>query len=70
MELLHLILYTIIFIGFLFTLKPNVLFKPNGNLRSYGVGYDIDGYKKSMFNIHLIIIIFIIITNKLMLKEN
>jgi|APCry1669192647_1035423.scaffolds.fasta_scaffold13083_1 preprotein translocase subunit YajC len=51
----------IIFIVFVYTVKPNILFKPNNKLREYGIGYDNEGYKKSLYNLQLIIVIMILI---------
>jgi hypothetical protein len=28
----------------IYIVKPNILFKPNGKLRDYGLGYDHEGY--------------------------
>ena len=50
-----------IFIVFVYTVKPNILFKPNNKLREYGVGYDNEGYKKTLYNLQLIIIIIVLI---------
>jgi hypothetical protein len=54
------IFYITTLIILLYHWKPPFLFKPNGKLKEYGVGVDSEGYKKSVFNIHLIIIIAII----------
>lgn len=45
----------------LYMLKPPILFKPNGKPRNYGVGYDEDGYKKTLYTFQFSIIIIIII---------
>ena len=63
MSLLARIIYTILFIILLFVIKPNIIFKPNGLPRHFGFGHDKDGYKKTMYNIQLIIFIFILILN-------
>ena len=51
----------IIFIVFIYTIKPNILFKPNNKLREYGVGYDNEGYKKTLYNLQLIIVMIVLI---------
>lgn len=45
----------------LYMLKPSILFKPNGKPRSYGVGYDEEGYKKTLYTFQFSIIIIIIV---------
>lgn len=51
-------IYTILFVIFLFTIKPNLIFKPNGQPRIFGLGFDTDGYKKTLFNVQVIIVVF------------
>jgi hypothetical protein len=52
---------------FLFTIllfyliKPSISFKPNGQLRNYGLGYDSDGYKRTLYTMHNIIIAIAVI---------
>ena len=41
----------------LYIIKPNILFKPNGTPRLYGIGYDYEGYKKTLYTLHFAIII-------------
>lgn len=45
----------------IYMLKPSISFKPNGQLRSYGFGYDSDGYKKTLYTMHNIIILTAVI---------
>jgi hypothetical protein len=40
-----------------YLVKPPISFKPNGQLRNYGFGYDSDGYKKTLYTMHNIIIL-------------
>lgn len=57
------LLVTIIII--IYMLKPSIIFKPNGKFREYGLGYDNEGYKKTMYtmqNIILLMALFIIIS--------
>lgn len=51
----------IFFILFIYTIKPNMLFKPNGKLREFGLFYDNEGYKKTLYNFQFILIIFVIL---------
>lgn len=48
---------------FIYLLKPSIMFKPTGKLREYGLGYDSDGYKKTIYtmqNVILIIAVYMI----------
>jgi hypothetical protein len=45
----------------IYIIKPNILFKPNGKVRDYGVGYDYDGYRKSLYSMQTLIIILAVI---------
>lgn len=54
------ILTIIIFIISIFTIKPNIFFKPNNKLREYGIGYDHEGYKKTLYNLQFILILLVI----------
>lgn len=51
------ILTLIIFIVLLYVIKPSIAFKPNGASRCYGLGYDLEGYKKTLFNVQTIVIV-------------
>lgn len=51
------VLITIIFI--IYVIKPTLIFKENGNIRLYGLGYDEEGYKKTLYTLHFIIIVFV-----------
>lgn len=51
----------IFFILFIYSIKPNMLFKPNGKLREFGLFYDNEGYKKTLYNFQFILIIFVIL---------
>ncbi len=44
----------------LYILKPNAIFKPNGTHREYGFGYDRDGYKRSIYSMHFVILLIVI----------
>lgn len=48
---------TIFLVVLLFIIKPSIVFKPNDSIREYGVGVDDQGYKKTLFSVHFIIII-------------
>lgn len=52
--------YLIGAIALLYLLKPSILFKPNGKPRQYGVGYDEEGYKKTLYTFQLAIIILVV----------
>ena len=54
------LLYTIGIILVIFLLKPSIFFKPNGLPRQYGIGYDFEGYKKTLFNFQFCIIIIVL----------
>lgn len=45
----------------LFYFKPNVVFKPNGKPREYGLGNDSEGYKKTLFTLHFVILVIVFI---------
>ena len=55
------ILYITGIIILLYIIKPSLVFKPNGEHREYGLGYDKDGYKKSIYTMQLLIIIVVVI---------
>jgi hypothetical protein len=40
----------------LYIVKPSISFKPSGQLRNYGFGYDSDGYKKTLYTLPILII--------------
>lgn len=44
----------------IYIIKPAILFKPNGKLREHGIGYDNDGYKKTLYSLHFIIILIVL----------
>jgi hypothetical protein len=50
----------------IYIIKPNILFKPNGKLRDYGVGYDNEGYKKTLYSFHYVILIIVLFLYLLM----
>ena len=54
-----------LFIIFLYGLKPNLVFKSNGQTRSYGVGYDRDNYKKTLYTMPVIIFFISVLLWKL-----
>ena len=45
----------------IYILKPSILFKPNGKPRVYGIGYDEEGYKKTLYSMQFAIIILVVI---------
>lgn len=45
----------------IYVIKPNIAFKPNGQLRNFGFGFDNDSYKKSLFTMQNIIIFLTVI---------
>ena len=47
----------------LYIIKPNILFKPNGKPRVYGIGKDDEGYKKTLYTFQFSIIILALIIN-------
>jgi hypothetical protein len=55
------ITYFIGIIMLIYITKPQIIFKPNGQLREYGFGYTLDGYRKTLFSIHTIIIFIILL---------
>lgn len=60
------IIYISIFVLSLWTIKPFLLFKPNGKPRQYGLGYDEEGYKKTLFTVHVVVIVFVVLLSTLM----
>jgi hypothetical protein len=54
--------YIIAIIIIIYILKPNFIFKPNGSHREYGLGYDRDGYKRSIYSMHVVIILIVIVS--------
>lgn len=46
-----------------YIIKPNILFKPNGKPRVYGIGKDDEGYKKTLYTFQFSIIILALIVN-------
>lgn len=50
----------------IYIVKPNIIFKPNGKLRDYGVGYDNEGYKKTLYSFHFVILIVVLFLYLLM----
>jgi hypothetical protein len=45
----------------LYIIKPNILFKPNGKPRVYGIGHDTEGYKKTLYTFQFATIILVIL---------
>ena len=45
----------------LYICKPNIMYKPNGQLRNFGFGFDTDGYKKTLFTMQNIVIFITIL---------
>lgn len=52
------IIYLFCIIIITYIVKPSILFKPNGKPRVYGIGYDYEGYKKTLYTFQFAIIIF------------
>ena len=50
----------------IYIVKPNILFKPNGKLRDHGLGYDSEGYKKTLYPFHFVILIIVLFLYLLM----
>lgn len=50
----------------IYIVKPNIIFKPNGKLRDYGIGYDNEGYKKTLYSFHFVILIIVLFLYLLM----
>lgn len=55
------LLTIIIFIISIYSIKPNIFFKPNKKLREYGLGYDNEGYKKTLYNLQFMLVVLIIV---------
>lgn len=53
----NMILAYLLFVLSLFYFKPNILFKPNGTPREYGLGVDTEGVEKTLFSLHFVIIV-------------
>jgi hypothetical protein len=51
--------YLLGIIIFLYIVKPFMFFKPNGTPRTYGIGYDEEGYKKTLYTFQFVIIIIV-----------
>ena len=45
----------------LYIIKPNILFKPNGKPRIYGIGHDAEGYKKTLYTFQFATIVLVIL---------
>jgi hypothetical protein len=50
----------------IYIMKPSLIFKPNGEHREYGLGYDKDGYKKSIYTMQLMIVLIVVMVYMLM----
>lgn len=53
--------YFLVTILLFYLIKPSISFKPNGQLRNYGLGYDSDGYKRTLYTMHTMIILFAVL---------
>uniref|UniRef100_A0A6C0H717 Uncharacterized protein n=1 Tax=viral metagenome TaxID=1070528 RepID=A0A6C0H717_9ZZZZ len=53
--------YLLGIIVILYTVKPSIVFKPNGKPRVYGVGYDEEGYKKTLYTFQFVVIIIVLL---------
>ena len=54
----------------LFILKPNVIFKPNGKPREHGFGLDSEGYKKTLYTVHLVVIFGAVLIHTVVKSNN
>lgn len=52
----NIIPYLFSIIILLYVVKPNIAFKPNGQIRAFGFGIDKDNYKKTLFTMQNIIL--------------
>lgn len=52
-------MYLVGFILLLFVVKPTLLFKPDGKQRTFGVGTDDQGFKKTLYTIPVLIVVFV-----------
>lgn len=52
--------YIIAIMLLLYVSKPSFFFKPNGKPRTYGVGFDDDGYKKTLYSFQFAIFVIAI----------
>lgn len=62
------IIFLILSVVLIHLLKPNLIYKPNGMLRDYGVGYDKHGFKKTFFTLPIIIVLIVIFVNEYLPK--
>ena len=54
-------LYLIGIIIMLYITKPAILFKPNGRIREYGFNYGKDGFKRTLFTMHTIVVVSVVL---------
>jgi hypothetical protein len=55
------IIYIILITILLYIYKPQIFFKPNGETREYGLGYDNYGYTKTLYTFQFSIFIIAIL---------
>lgn len=53
--------YLVGIILLIYILKPSVFFKPNQKPRVYGLGYDEEGYKKTLFSMQFVIFLIAVL---------
>lgn len=53
--------YLVGIIIFFYIIKPSISFKPSGQLREYGLGYDSFGYKKTLYTTYNVILFITIV---------
>lgn len=53
--------YLIGIVAILYMIKPSIFFKPNGKTRTYGVGVDDEGYKKTLYTFQFAVIIIALV---------
>ena len=59
------IILLILVITLLYMYKPQIFFKPNGETREYGFGYDNYGYKKTLYTFQFAILILAVLISVL-----
>lgn len=60
-NILKYIPYLIFGILLYYFLKPSITFKLNGVQREYGIGYDSNGYKKTLITMNNVIILMVVL---------
>lgn len=55
----HRIPFLLAAIIIIYIIKPSMLFKPNGKPRLYGIGYDDEGYKRTLYTMQFAVIVIV-----------